>query len=203
MSALNFARRPFRNERPVFLVAGILLIVAAAFLVINVRLYVDYQRSVEGTTLQIDRLEKRKADALARAQQARSALDSYRVSNLASESKALLRIVSERRFSWIALLARLEHVLPAEVRVSRLTPHFENAGVTVSLGLVGKDGDSVVRTVAALARDPVFSVVVLRSEATQEQGVPEGRSFEVDLRYSAPEPSGDRPLASGRKDRGR
>jgi len=184
---LNFARRPFRDERPVLLVAGVLLAVAAGLLFVNLRLYTTFQREVAGTSEQINELEKRRASALRESQEARDVLNTYRVSSLAQESRGLLRLVEERRFSWTALLARLERILPAEVRVARLTPHFESNGVTLSLGLVGKDSDSVVRTIAALGRDPVFSVVDLKSESTPEQGVPEGHSFEIETRYTAPE----------------
>ena len=190
VSAFNFARRPFRDERPVFLTVGLLLAAATLLFAVNTRQYVAYQRSVAGTSRQIEYLEKRKSEALRLAQEAKSTLDTYRVSSLAAESQGLLKIVSERRFSWTALLGRLERVLPAEVRVSRLTPHFEDQQVTVSLGLVGKDADSVVHTIAALARDPVFTVIDLRSEATPEQGVPEGHSFEMQIRYTVPQSRG-------------
>jgi Tfp pilus assembly protein PilN len=183
----NFARRPFRDERPVFLVAGILLAAAAILFFANVRLYTGFQRDVGGTSAQIENLERRRAAAQRDSQESRDALNNYRVSSLATESRGLLRLVEERRFSWTALLARLERVLPPEVRVARLTPHFQDNGVLLSMGLVGKDSDSVVRTIAALARDPVFSVVDLRSESTPEQGVPEGHSFEIDTHYAAPE----------------
>ncbi len=192
MSGFNFASRPFRNERPVLLSAGTALAVAAVLFLINVRLYVGYQKSVAGTSQQIEYLQGRKTQALRRSGEARVALDSYRVSNLATESQGLLKIVAERRFSWTTLLARLERVLPAEVRVSRLTPRFDGEIVHVSMALVGKDAESVVKTIAALARDPVFSEIDLRSEQTQEQGVPEGRSFDVDARYLAAAPLGDR-----------
>jgi len=182
----NFARRPFRDERPVFLVAGVLLAVGAVLFFANIRLYTAFQRDVGGTSAQIEDLEKRRAAALRESQESRDALNNYRVSSLAKESRGLLRLVDERRFSWVALLARLERVLPPEVRVARLSPHFQENGVTLSMGLVGKDSDSVVRTIAALARDPVFSVVDLRSESTPEQGVPEGHSFEIDTRYAPP-----------------
>jgi len=184
---LNFARRPFRDERPVLLVAGVLLAAAAILLIANVRLYTAFQREVGGTNDQIANLETRRAAAQRESQQARDALNNYRVSSLAQESRGLLRLAEERRFSWTTLLARLERVLPPEVRVTRLTPHFDPNGATLGLSLVGKDSDSVVRTIAALARDPAFSLVDLKSEATPEQGVPEGHAFEVDTRYAAPE----------------
>jgi Tfp pilus assembly protein PilN len=189
-TVFNFARRPFRDERPVLLVVVATLAVAALLLFVNARLYIEYQRSISGTSRQIEYLEKRKGAALRQAQEARRALDTYRVSSLAAESQGLLKIVSERRFSWIALLARLERVLPPEVRVSRLTPHFAEQEVTVSLGLVGKDADSVVRTIAAFARDSTFTVINLKAETTPEHGVPEGHSFEMEIRYPPPQPHG-------------
>jgi len=94
-----------------------------------------------------------------------------------------LKIIGERRFSWTSLLTRLERTLPPEVRVTRLTPHFEETGeTTMSIGLLGKNADSVVRTIAAFARDPAFESVALHSESTPEKGVPEGHSFEVTVR---------------------
>jgi Tfp pilus assembly protein PilN len=184
---LNFARRPFRDERPVLLVAGVLFAAAAILLVVNVRLYTAFQREVGGTNDQISNLETRRAAAQRESQEARNALNNYRVSSLAQESRGLLRLAEERRFSWTTLLARLERVLPPEVRVTRLTPHFDTNGATLSLSLVGKDSDSVVRTIAALARDPVFSLVDLKSESTPEQGVPEGHTFEIDTHYAPAE----------------
>ena len=184
---LNFARRPFRDERPVLLVAGVLFAAAAILLVANVRLYTAFQREVGGTNDQIANLETRRAAAQRESQEARNALNNYRVSSLAQESRGLLRLAEERRFSWTTLLARLERVLPPEVRVTRLTPHFDTNGATLGLNLVGKDSDSVVRTIAALARDPAFSLVDLKSESTPEQGVPEGHAFEIETRYAAPE----------------
>jgi Tfp pilus assembly protein PilN len=186
----NFARRPFRDDRPVFLAVGVMLVAAVVLLVANARLYTGFQRSVAGTSRQIEYLEKRRTVALKESEEARSALNSYRVSNLASESKGMLRVVGERHFSWTALLARLERVLPPEVRVARLTPAFGEQGVSIKMGLIGKDADSIVSTIAALARDPAFSVIDLMSESTPEQGVPEGHSFDVDVRYLPPQHRG-------------
>lgn len=183
-TSLNFARRPFRDERPVFLVIGAALVLAAIFMVANARLYVAFHRSVAGTTREIDALQARKAAAVQATEEAKTALNSYRVSSLAQESRGLLQLVAAHRFSWIGLLTRLERVLPPDVRVTRMTPTFsETAQAAVSLNLVGRDSDSVVRTIAALSRDPAFSGVEIHSEASQERGVPEGHSFEVTAQY--------------------
>lgn len=188
---LNFARRPFRDYRPVQYVAGAALLVGAVFFAMNVRLYVDFRKEVEGTRKQIEWLEGRQTRAAATAEEARAALNRYKVSTLAVESRELLRLVRERQFSWIELLHRLERVLPPEVRLARLSPRFDEKGeVTLDLSLVGPSNASVVRTVAAFSRNPAFESVDLRSEASPAMGVPEGYSFQLAIRYR-PEGSKD------------
>lgn len=188
---LNFARRPFRDYRPVQYVAGAALLVGVVFFAMNVRLYADFRKEVEGTRKQIEWLEGRQTRAAATAEEARAALNRYKVSTLAVESRELLRLVRERQFSWIELLARLERVLPPEVRLARLSPRFDEKGeVTLDLSLVGPSNASVVRTVAAFSRNPAFESVDLRSEASPEMGVPEGYSFQLAIRYR-PEGSED------------
>jgi hypothetical protein len=183
-TSLNFARRPFRDERPVFLVIGAALVLAAIFMVANVRLYFAFHRSVAGTTRQIDALQARKTAATQTAEEAKTALNSYRVSSLAQESRGLLELVAAHRFSWIGLLTRLERVLPPDVRVTRMSPAFtEPAQISIRLSLVGRDSDSVVHTIAALSRDPAFSGIEIHSESSQEKGVPEGHMFEVTAQY--------------------
>ena len=190
---LDFARRPFRDERPFLLAAALAFGLAAILLVANVRQYAEFHRSSEGTARQIESLEARRDRAERDAQVSRAALNNYKVSNLARESRGLLKLVSERRFSWSALLGRLERVLPPDVRLTRLTPRFSETGeTTLDCSLVGKSQDAVVRTLAALSRDPGFAAVELRSEAPPGAGggAPEGYGFQLYLKYG---PAGQAP----------
>ena len=181
---LDFARRPFRDDRPVFLVVGLALAAGLVFMAQNVIVYRDFHREIDGTGRQIDFLEQRRALAEKQAAESRTALNNYKVSALAQESRGLLKVVGERRFSWTGLLARLERTLPSDVRVTRLAPRFEDTGeTTLNIGLLGKDADSVVRTIAAFAKDPAFESMDLHTESTPEKGVPEGHSFEITVQY--------------------
>jgi Tfp pilus assembly protein PilN len=181
---LDFARRPFHDERPVFLVAGLAFLLAGLLFAANVRLYRNFNRDIQGTGLQIEFLQKRRDKASREAEAARAALSNFKVSALAVESGGLIRIVQERRFSWTGLFARLERALPPEVRVTRLTPQFGESGETkLEIALLGKDADSVVRTIAAFSRDPAFDSMDLHSESSPERGVPEGRSFLMTVIY--------------------
>ncbi|MGH9368435.1 MAG: hypothetical protein ACRD3M_12255, partial [Thermoanaerobaculia bacterium] len=180
----NFARRPFRDERPVFALTGVLIAVGALLFAANLRLYWKFSRQVEGTRAQIAWLEGRRARAASGAERARTALGNYRLSSLAQESTALQTIARERRFSWLALLGRLERTLPPDVRLARLVPRFDSAdSVFVDLAVLGRTPDSVVRTLGALAKDATFHAVELRSESSPEAGVPEGYSFQIAMRY--------------------
>jgi Tfp pilus assembly protein PilN len=186
---LNFARRPFRDYRPVHLVAGAALLVGSVLFAINASLYGEFRADVADTREEISWLEKRQERAATAAEQARTALRAYELSDLAIESRGLLRLVEERRFSWMGLLARLERVLPAEVRLSRLQPKFEEGEILVDVSLVGRGPESVVRTIAALSRSPNFATVELRAETRPEakEGVPEGHTFILSTIYERPE----------------
>jgi hypothetical protein len=177
---LNFARRPFRDYRPVYLVAGAALLAGAILFAINASLYGRFRADVADTREEIAWLEKRQERAAAAAEEARKALAAYELSDLAIESRGLLRLVEERQFSWMGFLARLERVLPAEVRLSRLQPRFQDSGeVLVDVTLVGRGPESVVKTIAALSRSASFATVELKTETRPEgkEGVPEGHTF--------------------------
>lgn len=183
---LNFARRPFRDYRSVYLVAGAAILVGAILFVVNASLYGRFRADVADTREEIAWLQKRQVRAVAAAEQARKELASYELSDLAVESRGLLRLVEERKFSWMGFLARLERVLPPEVRLSRLQPKFQETGeVLVDVTLVGRGPESVVRTIAALSRSPSFATVELRTETRPEskEGVPEGLVFILSTVY--------------------
>ena len=183
---LNFARRPFRDYRPVYLVAGGALLAGVILFGVNATLYGEFRRDVADTREEIAWLEKRQARATQAAEEARTALRAYETSDLAVESRGLLRLVSERQFSWMTLLARLERVLPPEVRLSRLSPTFEDSReIAVDIALVGRGPECVVRTLAALSRSTHFATVELKVETRPDagEGTPEGHSFAISTIY--------------------
>ena len=106
MSAtFNYARRPFRDDRPAYAIAAFLALVGAVLLTINLRMAADYRRQVADTRAEIAQLEAREQKAEEKAQSARAALGSYQLSALAEESRGLAKIAAERKFSWTSLLS--------------------------------------------------------------------------------------------------
>lgn len=182
---LDFARRPFSDERPIWALLVFLAAAGTVLLFANARLYASFHRDVADIRADIQKLGVRLQETAKESGEARTALQSYKLSSLAGESQSLLKLVAERRFSCTALLNRLEKTLPPDVRLARLVPQFDSpAEVGLQIGLVGRSPDSVVKTIAALATDPAFRDVELRMESTAEHGVPEGYSFELSLAYA-------------------
>ncbi|HTR05040.1 MAG TPA: hypothetical protein VMN82_17785 [Thermoanaerobaculia bacterium] len=179
----NFAKRPFRDDRPIYAATALLFFAGAILLLVNVRLYTSYRRGVADVNGEIATLEERQRAAQAKSSAARSALSSYKVSSLADESRELARVVAERRFSWTGLLARLEKTLPSDVGISRLQPQFDKDSITLDLQLFGRNREAVVPTIAALAKDPEFTEVQLHSESQPEGNTAEPFQFAVASRY--------------------
>jgi len=185
----NFARRPFRDDRPVFAIAALLFLFGGGLLLANLRLFASYRRQVSDVRADIAALEARQARADERAQAAKTALASYRLSTLADESRELARIVAERRFSWTALLARLERTLPSDVGIAHLQPRFEKGNeITLDMQLIGRGRESVVPTITALSRDRAFSGVELKNETAPEGASAQPYQFQLTSRYEPEAP---------------
>jgi hypothetical protein len=182
---LDFARRPFLDERPVWALVAVALVAGAVLLVANVRMYGASHRDGAQVRAEIQSLRDQARSSAKSVEEARAALQSYKLSSLAVESQGLLNLVAARRFSWTGFLARLEKTLPSEVRLTRLLPHFDDpAEIGLDIGLVAASPEGVVKTIAALSADPAFRAVNLKSEASPERGSPEGYSFELTVRYT-------------------
>jgi len=184
--SVNFAKRPFRDNRPIVLTVGIALVLGLLLLTLNIRDYYAFRRSSAGTLAEIARLN----DAAARTEELgareRSGLASVRLADLQTESTLLNTLLKEREFSWSLLLTRLEHALPDEVYVTRLSPSVQATGdAGLTLDFVGKGPDSIVKTLAALAHDPYFRSPVPSSETDPDKGAPEGFQFHLTVQYLA------------------
>lgn len=185
MSAtFNFARRPFRDDRPAYALAAFLFLAGAVLLTINLRMAADYRRQVADTRAEIAGFEARQRSAEAKAQAARAALGSYQLSSLAEESRGLARIVAERRFSWTTLLSRLERTLPADVGLVTLQPQFGADGnSSLEMQLVARRRDAIVRTIEALAKNPAFTHVTLNQETQPEATAADPIQFSISSGY--------------------
>jgi Tfp pilus assembly protein PilN len=120
--ALNLARRPFVNTRPVVRVAVLLWAVAALLAAANLFLFWGYfsgSGEQRGRIVRIDREIERSRERIGELENETAGLD------LAQQNERVLFLnekIAQRTFSWSLLFDRVAEVLPAEVRLRRLTP---------------------------------------------------------------------------------
>jgi len=184
--SIDFARRPFRDDRPIIVTVALAAVLGAALLSLNVRDYYAFRGSSAGTVAEIRKLNEAANRAEERAARDSSGLASVKLKELQTESVLLNTLLKERDFSWSVLLTRLERALPDEVYVTRLSPAvLPNGDANLTIDFVGRGPDSIVKTLAALAKDPYFREPVPASESDPEKGAPEGFTFHLSVKYLA------------------
>lgn len=182
--SLNFARRPFRDNRPIALTVGAAIVLGALLLALNIRDYYAFRASSAGTLAEIQRLNEKAVSTEELAARERNGLAAVRLKDLQTQSTILNTLLKERDFSWSVLLTRLEHALPDDVYVTRLSPGIQPSGDAIlTIDFVGKGPESIVRTLSSLAGDPYFEEPVPSSESDPEKGAPEGFQFHLTVRY--------------------
>lgn len=155
---LNLAARPYRDYRPLYAV-----VVAASLLIFflmlnNVETGVRYLRETKATRTRIDNIERQATNEEQRTRDLDARLREVDVKQLALQTRFANTQLAQRAFSWSELLDRLERVLPDDVRIQAVAPAFgKNGVVNLKLDMWGKSGDSMVRTLDRLNRDPHFS----------------------------------------------
>lgn len=154
---LNLASRPFRDYRPLYAVVVVTSIVIAFLMLNNIDTYVRYVRDTKKTREEIASIqaqiqqERRLTDAATRQ------ISTIDLVSLSKETKFVNSQLAQRAFSWSELLDRLELVIPANTRVTSVSPApTENGLVHLTLQCEGKSPDAMLNTIARFQRDSHF-----------------------------------------------
>jgi hypothetical protein len=156
-SALNLARRPFVNSRPVIRAALALWLLGLLLLLGNVYLFWTYRTGSADKRTEIEQREAQvdKEQEVSRELQAR--LDNMELEQLNAQIDFLNRKIDERTFSWSLLFDRLAGVMPNDVRIKRLVP------------VTGAQQEERLRAQGASARRNVAEGQVLLSVTAQSK----------------------------------
>jgi Tfp pilus assembly protein PilN len=155
-AALNLARRPFVNTRPVVRVALLLWLLGALLLLGNISLFWRYLSGSREMRVELDRMESQVRDERQRISQLEQRIEGYDLTGQNDKVAYLNRKIDERTFSWSLLFDRIAEVLPDDVRLTRLSPRGvveeEKGGRVVTRGGREEDGGRVVLTIAGAAK---------------------------------------------------
>jgi type IV pilus assembly protein PilN len=184
VDALNLASRPFRNERvpaTLFALGTLAVLALTGWQALEARRLLASERRSFAQRLLVAKqdLIDLRAEASVRSER--------RVGRKRIEEFEMVRdVVSQRSFSWTELLARLETVLPAGVRLISINPGFEEGRATLELQALARSIEEGFEFAAALQRADGFDNV---RPYGFSPGV-EGDRFSYGMRYrSSAEPA--------------
>jgi len=201
-STLNLARRPFVNQAPVLRVGVLLAVLALALFLVNVEKYRSYfaGRGEEARN-QLSEIVGRIGSLDQELTELQRRLGQHDVESLNQQVAFLNLRIRERVFGWGRLFEHLEAVVPADVRLLRLSPR--------QVG--GADGD-VALAIHGVARseeglldliDAMFNHDRFRDPSPVRQTERSNRhEFSLTVLYLPPRSGGDRKAsaASARED---
>ena len=100
----------------------------------------------------------------------------------------LRALVDRRAFSWSALLASLEELLPAGVRLVSITPNLKDGRVSLDIAAVARGFEDRQALLYSLQESPQFEEVFLRNAGETDLG----EEFGYSARY-LPEAVAEKP----------
>lgn len=151
--SLNLARRGFSNLRPHRRAALILSMIGLGLLGVNAFLYGRYQAGSAEIRQELRQVETRIEEELRTVQELETALERLDLESQNEQVAFLNERIAERTFPWSTLFDRLEEVLPAEVRLTSLTPSPERrAQARRRRGRTGDGSGSVLLAIAGEAQ---------------------------------------------------
>jgi hypothetical protein len=178
MRPLNLASQPFRNETlpaVLFGLASVLLLALTVQHAFVVRGLLPARTSklhteVAALEAEAERLRTEGRTLKAPAPEAR----------VVAEWSVLKDLVDRRTFSWTGLFARLEQVLPREVRLVEIVPDVDKGHVSLSISAVARPAQAGLGLVGLLEAREEFEDVYPESVSERDGGAAE---FHYTMRY--------------------
>ena len=177
---LNLAARPYRDYRPVYAVVVVMSLLTAFLMLNNVDTYLRYVHETKTTRAKIAAVDEQARLERENAAAAERRLATVDLTRLGEQTRFVNAKLTERAFSWSALLDELESVIDQDVRLTSVSPTFTEEGpIELSLELESKSSDGMIRTLNRMHEDPNF----LNPFPSHETSIEGGFRFDLSVRY--------------------
>lgn len=186
MRGLNFAKRPFRNQRLPQLVYAVLAATVAAFSLAHAFALTPYllRETQAELDTKVAALRQEAAgldEAIAKTREEvsspRSAANDARVKFVAS-------LFRRKGFSWTAFFNELETLTPPNVRILSITPQEKDGDIEVKMEVVGRSLEDVLEMVKNLEESEVFGSVLPNTEGEVDEKDGGGVEATLNLSYT-------------------
>ena len=184
-NSLNLASRPFSNRIVPWALTVVILFVSLIGLLIVVQLTTTTRREANKVQAQITQLKQREQALLEAAKTVQQSFTPEQQQAL----PAAHELVDRKSFSWSRLLADLESVLPANVKVSRISVRdvTRAGGQTVAqldLAVFATDPSTISQMITDWQQEGVF-LAELRVQNLQKGRGEKGTEYELAVTYRA------------------
>ncbi|HEY4425649.1 MAG TPA: hypothetical protein VGN10_15670 [Pyrinomonadaceae bacterium] len=184
-NSLNLASRPFSNRIVPWALTVVILFVSLIGLLIVVQLTTTTRREADKVQAQITQLKQREQTLLEAAKTVQQSFTPEQQQAL----PAAHELVDRKSFSWSRLLADLESVLPANVKVSRITVRdvTRAGGQTVAqldLAVFATDPSTISQMITDWQQEGVF-LAELHNQNLQKGRGEKGTEYELAVTYRA------------------
>lgn len=178
---LNLAGTPYRNYRPVYIVAAVMAVLSLLLLLVNATTAYRYMIDTKETRGRIAELELQTAEEQRATRAVEESLRGVNISAINAQSAFVNSKIEERAFSWSNLLDQLEKVVPSDVRLISLAPSINKQGnIALTLSCVSRNPNGLLKFLDRLFADPHFRSTFPNGESNQPDGT---RSFTINTEY--------------------
>lgn len=168
---LNLASRPYRDYRPVYAVVVALSLATAFLMLNNIETYYRYIHETRSTRAKIAQVEEEARVEKQKEETARRRLQGLDLKRLDQQTRFINAKLAERAFSWSRLLDELESVLTDDVRLTSISPTFNEDGrIDLQLEFQSRSADGLITTINRMNADPQFEDTFPSSETQSDGG---------------------------------
>jgi len=191
MISTNLSTRPFYSERLVHTLVAFVAVLVLGVTALNAWTIAALSGKDGKENAQAARAEKKTDQARQAAERIRRSIDAAELQAVTAGAVEANRLIDQRTFSWTQLLSEFERTLPADVRMSSVTPRIlKDGGMSIEMVVVARRAEDVNDFVGKLETQGGFSDVVPRQEALNDDGL---REVVLAGRYAGKAWTGRRP----------
>ena len=162
----NLSTRPFYNVRAVQAALLALAVIVAVITAFNLVQIIALSASQRTLGAQAQAAEQEAARLRAEAQAIRTRIDAKELEIVASAAREANANIDQRTFSWTNLMMHFEATLPADVRITEITPQPGEQRVVI--GVEGRSVEDLDEFIVGLEMTGAFHDVLATNEVTME-----------------------------------
>jgi Tfp pilus assembly protein PilN len=172
MLRTNLATRPFYNDRAVRLGLLVAIVVVVGLTVFNVLQAVSLNARSSELTARLEEAERQTVRYREEAQAIRAALKSDEMTVIQNAAREANALIGRRVFSWTELFNQFERTLPADVRISDVTPQVDTQGrLLVAITVLSRSPEDLNEFMDQLESSGTFRDVLNRQDSILEDGL--------------------------------